>query len=297
MIKKLTLCILIIFSFNASFAQNDSASDIRINKAYIKSYWTDTKEVFISPFKWSGKQWVGAGSVIGLTAIISTQDLKINRFFQSNRSSLSDKISTYGLEPFGSGLYSMSIVGGFYIYGELGNNSRAKKVGLLGIKTFVLSGVINYVFKETFHRHRPYQVKEELKNGEIAALTQYEVDGPFAAKTDFSSLKGIVKGFKDEFNYTSFPSGHTVSAFAIATIIASEYNDHKWVPVVSYSIATLAGLSRINDDKHWASDVFMGAALGYGMAKLIYNHNNWGVKMTPVVSSGMTGMLIILPVR
>jgi membrane-associated phospholipid phosphatase len=45
------------------------------------------------------------------------------------------------------------------------------------------------------------------------------------------------------------------------------YQDHKWVPVVSYSIATLVGLSRIYDNAHWASDVMAGAAVGFLSAK------------------------------
>ena len=62
---------------------------------------------------------------------------------------------------------------------------------------------------------------------------------------------------------TSFPSGHTTAAFAAATVFAQEYKDRLWVPILSYSAASLIGLSRITENAHWASDVFAGAALGY----------------------------------
>lgn len=50
------------------------------------------------------------------------------------------------------------------------------------------------------------------------------------------------------------------------------FKDHKWVPPIAYGIATLVVLSRINDNAHWASDVFAGAALGFLSAKsFLYN--------------------------
>lgn len=67
----------------------------------------------------------------------------------------------------------------------------------------------------------------------------------------------------------SFCSGHTSSAFSIATVFAEQYKDSPYVPAVAYGLATLAGLSRIYDNKHWASDAFVGAALGYFIGKSV----------------------------
>lgn len=72
----------------------------------------------------------------------------------------------------------------------------------------------------------------------------------------------------------SFPSGHASSAFAIATVIALEYGDRAFVPPLAYGIATLAAFSRVNDNAHWASDVFFGAIVGYLTAKAIIALNN-----------------------
>lgn len=59
----------------------------------------------------------------------------------------------------------------------------------------------------------------------------------------------------------SFPSGHTTMAFALASAIDAE-TDRRWVPWVVYPAATLTAWSRIQDSKHWMSDVVGGAALG-----------------------------------
>jgi membrane-associated phospholipid phosphatase len=73
-------------------------------------------------------------------------------------------------------------------------------------------------------------------------------------------------------SYTSFPSGHTMVAFAAATVFAMEYRDRPLVPIISYSAASLIGISRLTENKHWASDVFGGAVLGYLCGKLVVNN-------------------------
>lgn len=60
----------------------------------------------------------------------------------------------------------------------------------------------------------------------------------------------------------SFPSGHAAGAFALAAVFSTRYRDHRWVPWVAYSVATLVGFSRITLQAHFPSDVFAGGVLG-----------------------------------
>jgi membrane-associated phospholipid phosphatase len=72
-------------------------------------------------------------------------------------------------------------------------------------------------------------------------------------------------GDADEFRpfsgHDSFPSGHATVAFAAATALDRE-TSARWVPWVAYPLAGLVGWSRVRDDRHWASDVVAGGALG-----------------------------------
>ena len=74
-------------------------------------------------------------------------------------------------------------------------------------------------------------------------------------------------GFADD--YFAFPSGHTSSSFAVATVLAEYYPEYSWL---FYSAASLIGLARIYSDEHWPSNVIFGAALGHFSARLILNY-------------------------
>lgn len=251
------------------FAQQDTThAAARFNKSYFKSYLTNTKDIVVAPFHWNSKQWLTTAAITGVGAILYTQDLAIHDVFQKNRNTDVDNISKYGLEPWGSGKYSMGTMALFYLYGVVAKNERSQRVALLGVKTYLITGLLVNISKELIHRHRPFQSSSPYTFG------------------DYSDL-----------GYTSLPSGHTVSIFAVATIVATEYKDNIAVPIVAYTIAGLTGLSRINDNKHWASDVFIGAAFGYGMAKLIYNKNNWGITIAPYSDSQHTGLLMQIPLN
>ena len=66
----------------------------------------------------------------------------------------------------------------------------------------------------------------------------------------------------------SFPSGHSAMAFALATTLG-DASHSTWVTAGLYVIATGTAWSRVYDERHWPSDVFMGAALGVTSAKLV----------------------------
>jgi membrane-associated phospholipid phosphatase len=83
----------------------------------------------------------------------------------------------------------------------------------------------------------------------------------------------------DSSSKNSFPSGHTTTAFAFASVMGNQHG--MYYGGASYLMATFVGLSRINDNKHYLFDVAAGALIGtmYGISitnretdkKLSYN--------------------------
>lgn len=84
-------------------------------------------------------------------------------------------------------------------------------------------------------------------------------------------LKTTLKKTRPDGTAFSFPSGHTANAFAGATMLAIEYGEnYKWVPYVSYGVATGIGVMRMANNKHYISDVLFGAGLGILSMKVAY---------------------------
>ena len=66
---------------------------------------------------------------------------------------------------------------------------------------------------------------------------------------------------------TSFPSGHAMGAFSVAAVFAEKYRDKKWVPWLSYGLATMVGVSRLVVGRHYPGDVVVGAVLGASIGR------------------------------
>ncbi|GCC52742.1 PAP2 family protein [Chryseotalea sanaruensis] len=102
---------------------------------------------------------------------------------------------------------------------------------------------------------------------------------------------------------TSFPSGHTAQAFAAATFMSKEYG-HKsiWYSIGAYTVATGIGTMRMMNNRHWVSDVLVGAGIGIFSTNIVYltHQYKWGKKksagQTLIVPSydGQTGMVSVV---
>lgn len=73
----------------------------------------------------------------------------------------------------------------------------------------------------------------------------------------------------DHSDNQSFPSGHATNAFAIATAIATDYQDKPVVPVIAYALATTVAIARVHENVHFPADVVAGALIGRATAKSI----------------------------
>lgn len=75
----------------------------------------------------------------------------------------------------------------------------------------------------------------------------------------------------DGSTYNSFPSGHTAMAFTSATLLHKEYGHlSPWVSIAGYTAATVTGISRMLNNRHWLSDVVVGAGVGILSTELGY---------------------------
>ena len=213
--------------------------------AYFKSYWTVTKKIPTGPARWKASEWITFSGIIAGGTLLYIYDDEILKWIQRAPGQGKDRLSKYVLEPWGSGLYPAFLLGGYYIYGLAADNLRARQVALGGVQAFIMTSIATQVIKHITHRHRPNQ--DDPSNPRLW-------EGPFTG-----------------WEYSAFPSGHTSAAFALATLFSSIYRDRLWVSFLSYGLATGVAWSRMYDNKHWPSDVFIGAALGFAIGKTVYH--------------------------
>lgn len=92
----------------------------------------------------------------------------------------------------------------------------------------------------------------------------------------------------------SFPSGHTATAFMMATMLHKEYGHRSpWYSIGGYTLATATGVGRMLNNRHWMSDVMVGAGigilaaeLGYYLADLIFKDRGLNVERTVELQDG-----------
>ncbi|MBN3035488.1 MAG: phosphatase PAP2 family protein [Bacteroidales bacterium] len=236
-------------------------------QGYLGSYVTDASHIAASPFTWDAGDWGMTAGLAGAAVVIMAFDKEILDFFERNRTPDTENISRYFAEPFGSGLYTLPLLGILYGAGTARKEPRMKVAALTGLKAFLFSGGVAWVGKQIFQRQRP---------GQGDPADPWIWIGPLPPSSP----------------YDAFPSGHAASAWGVATVISRAWPEKKWVTLASCGVAILTSLSRIHDQKHWASDVFAGAVLGAYIGSHLAGLNLLSGHITLSPWNGMNGLTL-----
>jgi membrane-associated phospholipid phosphatase len=163
-------------------------------------------------------------------AVHGTSDFDgFNRIFSSNA-------TTIGI---------LAVPVSLYAAGYWRRDAKMTNTALLSAEALASAEVLAVVFKTATNRLRPSDVPPYTSFG----------DSWFEGGSRLSS------------SHQSFPSGHTIAAFSVATVVARRYGSHRWVPFVAYGAAAAVGFSRISLSAHFASDVFLGGVFGYSISR------------------------------
>jgi undecaprenyl-diphosphatase len=183
-----------------------------------------------------------AAGALMLTAAASVLDLRVRTALAPGR----DSAAARDLRRFGdAGQVAGPVLGtAFLVQGFAADDTKSKQTALLSYECFLAAGAASGVVKEAVGRERPSRTDE-----------------PF----HFRPFSGDA----------SFPSGHTTTAFAAATVFAEQYP--RWQVIApSYAAAALVGVSRLAANKHWLSDVVAGACLGTGVSHALIHWQRRG---------------------
>ncbi len=163
--------------------------------------------------------------------------------------------------------------GAFLAFGLLARDSKATETAALAASAMLQSALVVQVGKMVTGRLRPF-----ARNG---------IDG-WGGPVGYFQQGSVGQRMSSD----SFPSGHTATAFSLATVIAMQYGEHPWVPIVAYTVAAGVGFSRLSGNNHWLSDVVVGAVLGHVIARMVVK-NYWARhRIQPTLALGPHGFSI-----
>ena len=224
--------------------RNDPGSDREVSwKSLPKDFLHDQKEIWLFPKQLGkGRYWVPTLAVTAGTAGLIYADPHAMPYFRTHARNMDDINDVF--DPLITSAEVIAVPVVLLGAGYIRHDSYQVSTALLAGEAYADSAVVDLAMKAVTRRKRPNDVP------------------PGAPFTDT-----FFSGGKSPFKGSSFPSGHSAGVFSIATVVASRYQHHRWVPWLAYSFATAICASRITTSAHFPSDVFMGAALGYTITR------------------------------
>jgi membrane-associated phospholipid phosphatase len=204
----------------------------------------DQKAIWTSPFhtaKSDAKWWAIFGAATG--ALIATDKWTERQFPNTNAQV---RLGNY-TSNIGAAYTLIPIGAGFYFLGTAKHSEHFRETGMLAFETLIDTTIIETIVKSATDRARPLE-----GNGK----------------------GGFWDGANGPYN-ASFPSGHAINTFGLASILAHEYHDKWWVKVLAYSYAATVVGARLAARRHFPGDVVAGGAMGWFVGDYVYakRHN------------------------
>jgi membrane-associated phospholipid phosphatase len=240
--KGLTIALLTVSTAFAQGAGNSQTQPPPTKPPYFKEFLRDERDLWTSVVKKDtytshGAKKYGIPFALVSGALIATDSQTIE--FLPNTED--QKMWSGRVSQIGAAYTLAAVSGGTYVIGKFTGNKHAQETGLLALHAFGHSQIVTAAVKQLTNRRRPVVV-----------------DG----------RAGFWKGGD------SFPSGHSSTTFAVATVFAYEYKHRPIVPIVSYTVASAVAVSRVGAQRHWISDIVVGGSTGFLIGRYVYKRHH-----------------------
>ena len=208
-----------------------------------KDFLHDQKNIWLFPTQWAkGRYLLPTLAIAGATAGLIVADPHVMPYFRDHSRNLDDINDVFD-STITTGEV-LALPASLLFAGYVRHDTYQVSTALLAGEAYADSAVVDLAIKAITRRKRPSDVRP----------------GGSFNDTFFSGGQSPFKG-------SAFPSGHTAGVFSVATVVATRYRNHRWVPWVTYAFATAISFSRVTTLSHFPSDVFLGAALGYTITR------------------------------
>ncbi len=215
-------------------------------KKIIPNFLDDQKKIWLFPAEVAqGRHIFPTFAVLGVTGGLVAADPIEGRYFRANSSSYHGFNHIFTGTSTTAGMLAVPVA--FYVAGLARKDSYSQHTALLIAEAAADAEIPNVIIRMTTRRIRPADVPV---NGNFSDTWLDAGANPLKAQG-------------------SFASGHAATAFAVASVVARRYSNHRWVPFVAYGTASLIAFSRVSTSAHFLSDAFFGSALGYSVGRFV----------------------------
>lgn len=215
-------------------------------KRVIPTVASDQKRIWTYPVRAVREnRWAPALGVLGVTAGLIAADPRDAPYFRRT-TSFRGFNSVFSGRNTDLGVLIAPV--SLYAAGLIRKDSYQQKTALLAGIAVADAEIVTIIMKGATGRLRPWDA---------------------SASGDYDHTWFKTKGNNWLRGRGAFPSGHTMAAFSVATVVSRRYPKHRWLPYVAYGLAGVVGFSRVTLSSHFPSDVFMGAAMGYSISRFV----------------------------
>jgi membrane-associated phospholipid phosphatase len=212
-------------------------------KLMLPNIGSDQKKIWLFPAKLTHRKYlIPTLAFLGATAALIALDphdappFRNTTAFNGFNNVFTGNVTVYG---------TIAVPAVLYVTSFAIKDLKMRNTALLAAEAVGDSEILATVLKDATRRVRPAAIGA----GQSYSDTWFESSGSF--------LRGN----------GSFPSGHAIAAFSVATVVARRYRNRKWVPYVAYGLAGAVAFSRLTLSAHFVSDVFVGGVLGYSISR------------------------------
>ncbi len=197
-------------------------------------------------------------------------------FSTSDSAKVNGNPASYGNSPHISAIVPISLVAGGIIVESLPSHTLFSKERIQQHVQGQLNGFRTSA--DNYLQFVPIAAMFGLKMAGVKSKSDFLNQAIITAKSELLvtaivfSMKHFIHDMRPDGSAdNTMPSGHTAQAFASATLLDMEYRETSpWISVGGYLCATATGFFRVANNRHWASDVLIGAGIGIASVKVVY---------------------------
>ena len=247
----ISLLVIVIFEFSSYgtaglFAQDSVLRDsVERNKYNLAQFGNELWSFIKQPARWEGSDWLKIGVLGAGTLLVMQADQPIRDAVLRDQRYLKSVPIEVG-SAWGEIYTPVLLFGGFAIHSWITDDVGTKKIAFEIAEASLFAGGFNYLLKTAIGRSRPY-----INEG----------------SQSYHPFVGIFT-LGDQ----SLPGGHNVLAFLLSTVLSRNVKP-VWLKGIMYVPAALTFVTRVYQDRHWTSDNFLGAAVGYFVATWVVDQH------------------------